>query len=893
MTADALHAALSHAPLRLLIIAITVASPFVAAGLSRVVGPGGHHHPGTARGLRRGAAAMFVAAAILRLLGALLPGSGSPIGWLERLGTPLGGWFPVDAVMVHALVFSAVLVIATPLIARRSRDAQADQPLPLPLAWLVGASGFAAWVVVWGPLSQQASPIPGVDVIAAAPGALAALALAARARPSPATPIAALTIAAPEAPAAPPTGWRAAQAIGDQPFLAAQAALDASALQDPAWTAAGGAGPAPAGLAVLRDRAFDPRAAWHVPDVVDPADLQLTRALAHVAVHERGCRVLIVLDDAHDLGAAWAERVPGGVVRGAAAMAAAWSAGRLPAVWVISASELAQRGVKLLVDPRSAEARAWRTTLGLLLAPRLDRLLPLAATHASLALERLDLVMGREGLAHGVVSTGFGSPSSLSMLRAIWSDREVHELALSPRQQPGLSIWLADWRFRADSRGRWALRAVAAATDAVLADPGGTLDPADVGADLRGTASGPTLRRTGSWAGPASVAVLDARALVTLVRAIPHRTWDGAPHHHALWGLADDPVSRFLADADNLRGLAAAQRLHGPRVVVGRANRAILRAHLRAALSEAEQDTAGLVAAFGPSVVDEERAASTPRHRARRGPDGKLVRSTIVAMRPEVSALPPTVTDQTLELIDVQSGQPVGVVDALCAPTRLYPRRVLDLGGHRYEVPLHALDARRGRVELARVSVDQPLTEPVLTSKLDVRQAVETWQQVQRGRLRFRLGTFETLLTEAVSGVRRGGGDRVTYPAVEARYRTRIRAVGFDHSLSPHASAHLAACLGGVLRARLVVHDDDLGVVGLAAGEIAGWPTGVAIIDRNVQGLGVAEALDDGAVGEALEWVYAILHRCSCERGCARCTPAVFLEDGLPDKAQVLAALGG
>jgi hypothetical protein len=785
-------------------------------------------------------------------------------------------------------------VVATPLIARRSNHATAPDPLPLPLAWLVGASGFAAWVLVWGPLSQQASPIPGVDVIAAAPGALAALALSARARPLAAIPESPSGTRPPDTAVGPPSGWRAAQAIGDQPFLAANPTLDADAPSDPAWSAAGGTGTSPGALALLRDRAFDPRTAWYVPDVVDPADLQLTRALAHIAVHERGCRVLVILDDAHPLGATWSAELPGGVVRGAAAMAAAWSGGRLPSVWTISALELAQSGIKLLVDPRSAEARAWRTTLGLILAPRLDRLLPLGATHASLALERLDLVLSREGLAHGVVATGVGSPSSLAMLRSIWSEREVHEIALSPRQQPGLSVWLADWRFRADSRGRWALKAVAAAEGAVLSDPGGTLDPGDVGADLRAPSeTGPTLRRTVSWAGPASVAVLDARALVSLVRAIPNRTWDGSPTHHALWGLADDPVSRFLADAENLRGLAAAQRLHGPRVVIGRANRAVLRAHLRASLGEAEQDVAGLVAAFGPSVVDEERAATTVRHRARRGADGKLVRSAILAMRPESSALPPTVTDQTLELIDVQSGQSIGVVDALCAPTRLYPRRVLDLGGHRYEVPLHAVDARRGRVELARVSVEQPLTDPVLTSKLDVRQAVETWQQVQRGRLRFRLGTFETILTEAVSGVRRAGGDSVTYPAVEARYRTRIRAVGFDHSLSPHAAAHLAACLGGVLRARLVVHDDDLGVVGLAPGEIEGWPGGVAVIDRNVQGLGVAEALDDGAVGEALEWVYAILHRCSCERGCARCTPAVFLEDGLPDKAQVLAALGG
>ncbi|HMV67386.1 MAG TPA: DUF1998 domain-containing protein, partial [Myxococcota bacterium] len=104
---------------------------------------------------------------------------------------------------------------------------------------------------------------------------------------------------------------------------------------------------------------------------------------------------------------------------------------------------------------------------------------------------------------------------------------------------------------------------------------------------------------------------------------------------------------------------------------------------------------------------------------------------------------------------------------------------------------------------------------------------------------------------------------------------------------------HLAASLAGVLEAHLRVDADDLGAIAVPVAWWQGWPAGALVIDRNVQGAGVADALDATRVALALDWVFAILRRCPCERGCASCSPLSVVTAGDVDKAGVLAALGG
>jgi ATP-dependent helicase YprA (DUF1998 family) len=104
---------------------------------------------------------------------------------------------------------------------------------------------------------------------------------------------------------------------------------------------------------------------------------------------------------------------------------------------------------------------------------------------------------------------------------------------------------------------------------------------------------------------------------------------------------------------------------------------------------------------------------------------------------------------------------------------------------------------------------------------------------------------------------------------------------------------HLGASLRAVMAAQLRIDAEEVITQPVPAGWWPQWPSGVVFADRYVQGAGLAEALDEHRVSSLLDWTYAILHRCPCERGCARCTPSDALESGEIDKAGVLALLGG
>jgi hypothetical protein len=63
------------------------------------------------------------------------------------------------------------------------------------------------------------------------------------------------------------------------------------------------------------------------------------------------------------------------------------------------------------------------------------------------------------------------------------------------------------------------------------------------------------------------------------------------------------------------------------------------------------------------------------------------------------------------------------------------------------------------------------------------------------------------------------------------------------------------------------------------------------VVDRHLQGMGVAEALDLALVDDTFKWVRAILANCKCPSGCLECTPQDVLAAG-PDKPGVLGLLG-
>ena len=78
----------------------------------------------------------------------------------------------------------------------------------------------------------------------------------------------------------------------------------------------------------------------------------------------------------------------------------------------------------------------------------------------------------------------------------------------------------------------------------------------------------------------------------------------------------------------------------------------------------------------------------------------------------------------------------------------------------------------------------------------------------------------------------------------------------------------------------------------MPAGFQPGLGAGLALVDRYPGGMGLARALDDGALAEILMFARAMAFECSCMKGCKKCTPSQVLRVG-PDKQAVLEMLDG
>jgi hypothetical protein len=449
----------------------------------------------------------------------------------------------------------------------------------------------------------------------------------------------------------------------------------------------------------------------------------------------------------------------------------------------------------------------------------------------------------------------------------------------------------------------WVRRALEPVVGAKLAasvgDPGGAFDrsAADFwGGEVR-------FVRDVSLAGAASVGELGEAWLVAAYRALPHREplaegQQGQPHD-ALWALPDTPLVRFLAKDGNLHGLARNGMLPPPRPLVGRHNGALALAHLKAALREGTQDYESLAAVFGRSRVDQVvgPASRAERHvvRAQSGQDG-LERSRVLpphpAMADAVDPLRRTVSEQVVKIVDGHGGQGLAEVDRLQVETRFYPGRVFAVGDARYEVPLNSYDAKRGEIRVRPVPHERPLTRPQLQVQIEAAAVVESPQTVRGGRTVYQVATLEATVQERVSGYFQvGRPGRVDMGAVSSRYRTRVRSILFPAAVSSHVLYHLARSVDGVLLAHLLASDEDIEVISMGAGLYPEAPAGLVVVDRHLQGMGVAEAMDLALIEEVLKWVRALLANCRCPHGCPECTPQDVLDSG-PDKSGVLGLLG-
>jgi hypothetical protein len=89
----------------------------------------------------------------------------------------------------------------------------------------------------------------------------------------------------------------------------------------------------------------------------------------------------------------------------------------------------------------------------------------------------------------------------------------------------------------------------------------------------------------------------------------------------------------------------------------------------------------------------------------------------------------------------------------------------------------------------------------------------------------------------------------------------------------------------------LLATEEELAVIELPAAFCPPQSFGVGVVDRFVQGMGVADALDAPFVEEVMVWVRAILAGCPCPNGCPTCSP-VGVASGQGDKEGVLGLLG-
>lgn len=686
-----------------------------------------------------------------------------------------------------------------------------------------------------------------------------------------------------------------AEPVADLPDvdLPTQPALKPTEAASLAWAAAGVDGPAPGALGDLLEP--DGIATWLVGDLPPHTENALVTAFLAARLGTGGDRALVVVDDptaAAERLAQALDRVhtwdPGHLAVGAPALREALARHRLPVATFVTPADLASHVVPLA----GRDGRTWAASLTWLVVARPDMGGPRAVSHTAFTFRRWQLATADLTLP-SVLVTAPDTPAVLAFLEGLLPGRPVRRCPLRPRLPGRVQAWPA--RVDGATAGApWTVRAAEAAialgVDVHLADPGDRLD--------RLAHQDPHLHvdRRVNPDGTASVAELDGADLAAAWRAAWHVLHDpDVPIHHALWHVHPSPLAHFLTARGRLRALHDRRELPVPRPVVGTANRFLRLAHLRAALEDGHADERALRKAFGDDVVDFVlRDAERTGTWVARIEDGQLVRAPVLRGPPGVDAPEPgdeALTSHHVEVIDGRTGEVLTRVDSLLAATRYHPKRVFGLGSRRYRVPLHALDAKRGRVLVEAADPRDAPTLPLLRFALEARRTVVERVSRRQGGIEVTTLTVDAVITEEVYGAWVPGQDqRETFEPVRARYDSEVRLILPERAEPGPGLGHLAGLVRALLPAHLRLDADDFEVIAVGRGLRPGLGAGIAVIDRHVGGLGIARTLDDGTVIEVLRWARAVLYACSCEQGCVDCTPESVLR-ARPDKQAVLRML--
>lgn len=920
--------------------AMALLLPLLAWGLSTLaIGPGARPRSG------KGAAALGTAVLALgglvlgfRLLSLLVEGlSPGPFAWLEQAGLfsagkpSVGGACCVrprgtaaEAMALLASLHGYLLALVALVVAARKRGEAVTQAFRIPFGahagWVLLGAAVVLVVGALGPLEGAGRGAVLLDALGFLPVACVALALWARAHYEPEE------AARPQQPQAPlppraavdvPGVWRQVGALANDArplFSTPGGALQPTpGLSAELWWLAGAAGPSPGALDEAARLFQAPFQAQLVGDLPDPTERVLLTAMILRAVLLEGVPVLVITEDTRrDIDGTTRSQLRD-AVEAAVRASGAWSCGplvvgerelreaiagrRFPAVAFLDVGDLSSQGIRAFARSTSEDGALWARSVGLVVVPQVDRGSGLAVTHRMHTLRRLGLSLRAAGSRWSVLATGFGGIATRSLLEQIFPGFSVREVPFAPRASAQVLVWTVADGFAQAPGAPWVRRAteplIRAGLQISVGDPMGSFDLRGLEAEV-GKVS---LVRDVALGGDASASKFDDTWLLASFRAMPNRipTADGLPHH-ALWGIETNPVVRFLLRSGSLAALAQQGRVPAPRPMVGYGNRLLARAHLNAALREGEQDIESLSGIFGRSLVEQiiGEGYQPERHVVRAIPshDGLRRVGLAPAFTSETSnPLRNTVTETVVKVVNRHGGRHLADVDRVVAETRFYPGRVFVAGTERFEVPLHAFDAKRGEIQVEAVDEGRPLTLPILA--LDVADAnlTEAPHDVRSGKMAYALAGFEMTAREQVSGFRDAQGRTTTYAPVGAQYRTRMRGIFFPGQVDDRALAHLARSVEGVLLAHLLAAEEDLYVVPLRAGTIQGFGAGIGVVDRYVQGMGAAEALDATAVEDMLVWVRSVLSTCSCKDGCSECSAPDILAAG-PNKQGVLRLLG-
>lgn len=695
-------------------------------------------------------------------------------------------------------------------------------------------------------------------------------------------------------------GGGPARSVPAAPSATSEAA--ATGLADAMWRQSGGAGPPPAALTHLLAPAEGGGGAL-VGDLPAQTETAFITALCGLALVARAGRVLVVCADPE--GAC--NRVlrilreldiarPGVCVARIGALTDALARGEVPALICLGLGELSSSAIRALAAPQ------WLAECDLVLLQRVDRLLPIEATHLALTLRRLALAIATQHGRSSWVAVGDGAAGTQRFLEQATS-RALKRLPLGATTRAGVRVFIR--RLPGGSDG--ALKKEAAAFARTLAathlpvhveDALGALG--SLGAELAGGRE--HLSHRPGYRGRCSVTLLEDHHLAGSFRArlhLAHPVQGGT--HLGCWWVPESPLSRFLLEGGTLGVLEQRDELTSPRPVAGLRNPFLAAAHLEAALSEGRADEATLRHLFGDAPVDELLAARRDVRvegtRASWDPRAHtIVRSRILTGpgAPWPDERRETVTQNVVAVRSQQDGALLRRVDRRVVQTRFYPHRVFLARGALYQVGEGTLAPTADQVAVTTAPVGAAVTQPLLRIELTHRSWLGELERHRTDQMSFARGIAAVAVEEAVAGILPRGESKATvhYAPVRSRYESVAAVVFFERVPSAVALWHVARLIDLILPSQLLAEPEDIEVLALPEGHGGIHRPALVFADRNVGGIGVAEALEKRTLHDLLRWTRGVLYSCPCMQGCPGCTPPEVLTKG-PDKQGALKLLGG